>query len=208
MLLNLSTLIKEYSLKITGVIHCGAHHGEECPVYHQHGIKDVVLIEPCKAAYQVLQLKFAAHHHIKLINVACGAENGTGVMHTETANKGQSNSLLKPVEHLRHYPDIQFKGTEEVRVCTMDSLNLGNRYNLLNMDVQGFEAHVLRGATGTLKHIDYVYTEVNQDGANLYRGAAGITELDKLLHDFDRVETKWTGQGWGDALYIRKPTAA
>lgn len=208
MLLNLSTLIKEYALKITGVIHCGAHHGEECPVYHQHGIKDVVLIEPCKAAYQVLQLKFAAHHHIKLINVACGSENGTGVMHTETANKGQSNSLLKPVEHLRHYPDIQFKGTEEVRVCTMDSLNLGNRYNLLNMDVQGFEAHVLRGATATLKHIDYVYTEVNQDGANLYRGAAGITELDKLLQDFDRVETKWTGQGWGDALYIRKPTAA
>jgi len=204
MLLDFSTLVKKFSLKITGVIHCGAHHGEEVATYHQHGIKDVVLIEPCKAAYQILQLKFAAHHHIKLFNVACGTENGTAIMHTETANKGQSNSLLRPVEHLKHYPSIQFKGTEQVRVCTLDSLNLGSRYNLLNMDVQGFENRVLMGAAETLKHINYVYTEVNQDNANLYQGAAGITELDKLLEDFGRVETKWTDQGWGDSLYIKR----
>lgn len=205
MLLNLTDLIRRYKLKITGVIHVGGHFGEETADYHQNGIKDIVYIEPAKAAYQVLQLKFAAHHHIKLFNVACGAENGTALMHTETANKGQSNSLLKPVEHLKHYPDIQFKGTEEVRVCTLDSLNLGARYNLLNMDVQGFENRVLLGGKETLKHIDYVYTEVNQDGANLYQGAAGISELDALLSDFDRVETKWVeAAGWGDALFVRK----
>lgn len=208
MLLNLSQLISKHSLKITGVIHCGAHHGEEIPEYHKHGIKDIALIEPCANAFQILQLKFAAHHHIKLFNVACASYMGEADMYTEQANRGQSNSLLKPVNHLRHYPEIQFKNRERVRVVTLDSLQLGERYNLLNMDVQGAEGHVLRGGSETLKHIDYVYTEVNKDGANLYQGATPISELDQLLHEFERVETSWVeSAGWGDALYKRRSHA-
>lgn len=203
MLLDFSTLFIKYRLKITGIIHCGAHHGEEVPVYHKHGIKRIALIEPCKPAFQILQMKYLPHHHIRLFNVACASYIGEAEMFVERANKGQSNSLLKPVEHLTHYPGIEFKEREKVRVVTMDSLNLTG-YNFLNMDVQGAENRVLMGATKTLEGIDYIYTEVNADDANLYDGAARISELDAMLKDFERVETSFTGQGWGDALFIRR----
>jgi FkbM family methyltransferase len=204
MLLNFSDLVSKHRLKITGIIHVGSHFGEEVPEYSKNGIKNIVLIEPCAPAFKILQNKFSAHHHIKLFNVACGSYNGEAVMHVETANKGQSNSLLQPEKHLSHYPDIKFTSSELVKVVTLDSLQLFAKYNMICMDVQGAEGHVLRGAAKTLETIDYVYTEVNQDNAELYKGATGISELDKLLHEFSRVETTWTNQGWGDSLYIRK----
>lgn len=207
MLLNLTDLIQKYSLKITGVIHIGAHFGEEVHEYHKHGIKDIILIEPCAPAFKKLQNKFGSHHHIRLINAACAAVDGTAQMYTETVNNGQSNSLLLPMRHLQHYPDIQFNGTEQVRVHRLDFIMLaisGGTYNMINMDVQGAEASVVIGAKETLSHIDYIYTEVNEDNANLYKNATSVSLLDELLKDFQRVETIWTEQGWGDALYIRK----
>jgi FkbM family methyltransferase len=205
MLLNLTTLVKKYSLKINGVIHVGAHWGEECDEYSQLGIKNIALIEPCAKAFNILKQKFSGHHHIKLFNYACTTTAGTAVMFTETANKGQSNSLLEPVNHLKYYPEIKFNSTEIVKTVRLDALGLHSKYNMLNIDVQGAEAGVLLGASGILAQIDYVYTEVNQDGANLYKNAVGVTELDNILREFDRVETNWVNAGWGDALYIRKP---
>jgi FkbM family methyltransferase len=204
MLLSLTTLIKKYSLRITGVIHVGAHHGEEVSEYFSLGIKNIALIEPCAKAFNVLKQKFGAHHHIKLFNYACAPYNGEATMFTETANKGQSNSLLQPIEHLKHYPEIKFTGSELVKIRRLDALKLDSKYNMINMDVQGAEGGVIIGATETLRHIDYIYTEVNANDANLYQGAIKISELDQLLKDFERVETSWTGQGWGDGLYIKR----
>lgn len=204
MLLNLTQLVKKYNLKITGVIHVGAHHGQEVPEYNKLGIKNIALIEPCARAFNILKQKFGSHHHIKLFNYACASYTGESIMYTETKNNGQSNSLLKPQQHLRHYPDIIFTGKEVVKVTRLDMLGLGNRYNMLNIDVQGAEGAVINGGNDLMQYIDYVYTEVNKDDANLYQNATGVTGLDKLLNDFDRVETQWTDQGWGDALYIRK----
>jgi FkbM family methyltransferase len=168
------------------------------------GIKNIALIEPCAKAFNILQNKYGAHHHIKLFNYACTYASGEATMYTETANKGQSNSLLKPKEHLTHYPDIQFTGNEIVKTIRLDALQLNGSYNMLNIDVQGAEAHVLTGAPQTLNHIDYVYTEVNKPGANLYESACDINDLDRILCDYDKVAVQFTAQGWGDALYIRK----
>ncbi len=203
MLLNLTHLVKKYSLKITGIAHVGSHFGEEVDEYSMLGIKNIALIEPCARAFNVLKQKFDAHHHIKLFNCACSSTNGQAMMHTETFNQGQSNSLLRPVDHLKYYPEIKFTGVEEVRMCRLDSLGLDSKYNMINMDVQGAEGGVIIGASGILSQIDYVYTEVNADDANLYHGATKISELDALLKDFTRVETAWTAQKWGDGLYIR-----
>lgn len=204
MLLNLSSLVKKYNLKINGVIHVGAHFGEECDEYSMLGIKNISLIEPCAAAFNILKQKFGAHHHIKLFNYACTTIAGEAVMYTETANKGQSNSLLEPAMHTTFYPEIQFKGRETVKTIRLDALGLGKQYNMLNIDVQGAEGGVLLGATGILSQIDYVYIEVNKNNANLYKGATGVSQLDLILKEFQRVETSWTDAGWGDALYVRQ----
>lgn len=204
MLLNLTTLVKNYRLSITGVIHVGAHHGQEVPEYMQLGIKNIALFEPCAKAFTVLQNKYGSHHHIRLFNYACATHAGYAEMYTETANQGQSNSLLKPVNHLLHYPEIKFTDREQVKLVRLDAFGFDKKYNLLNIDTQGTEVDVLIGAEAIMHQIDYIYTEVNKDDAELYEIASGITAMDNLLKEFERVETVWTKQGWGDGLYIRK----
>jgi hypothetical protein len=124
-------------------------------------------------------------------------------MNVEQANKGMSNSLLKPAKHLEQYPSIQFTETEEVEVWQLDEIvkHLGFSGNLLVMDVQGYELEVLKGATDTLRHIDYLYCEINRD--EVYEGCAKVWELDAFLNGFTRVETSWQGGSWGDAIYIK-----
>lgn len=204
MLLNFSSLVKKYSIKVDGVIVAGAHYAEEHPDYVAAGIKRFVYIEPCAAAFNMLKNKFAAHHHIQLFNYACGEVECEQVMYTGSQNEGQSNSLLKMAKHTQIHPGITLPNTELVTVKRLDSLGLAHKgYQLLVMDCQGFEGRVLRGATETLKQMNYVYTEVNRD--EVYQGCTLVDELDELLHEFDRVETgAWVGNMWSDALYIRR----
>lgn len=198
MLISLTDIIKKYNLSIKGIIHVGAHHGEEYEEYIACGITNIIFIEPCSRAFKILKSKFPK---VSLYNCALGSEQGTALMNVETENKGQSNSILKPAKHLKQYPSITFNETELVQVRRMDQLN-SNGCNMVNMDVQGYELEVLKGATKTLERIDYIYTEVNRD--ELYEGCARVEQLDQFLKDFDRVHTNWGGGTWGDALYIRK----
>ena len=125
-------------------------------------------------------------------------------MYTGSQNEGQSNILLKMAKHTQIHPGITLPNTELVTVKRLDSLGLAHKgYQLLVLDVQGFEGRVLKGATETLKQMNYVYTEVNRDF--VYENCTLVGELDELLHEFERVETgQWVGGCWTDALYIRK----
>lgn len=204
MLLNFQSLVSKYFIKADGVIAVGAHFGEEHPDYVAAGIKRFVYIEPCAAAFNVLKNKFSAHHHIQLFNYACGEVECEQVMYTGSQNEGQSNSLLRMDKHLLIHPGITLPNTELVTVKRLDSLGLAHKgYQLLVMDCQGFEGRVLKGATETLKQMNYVYTEINKDF--VYENCTLVDELDELLNEFDRVETgQWVGGCWTDALYIRR----
>lgn len=201
MLISLTNLFKKYSMKVTGVIHVGAHYAEEYFEYSELGIKPIHFIEPASKAFGLIRDRFDGNPNVSCYNVACGASFGKVELFTETKNKGQSNSILKPKKHIDHYPDIVFNGSEQVELVTLDSLNITG-CNFINIDVQGFELEVFKGATETLKGIDYIYTEVNTD--ELYEGCARLDQLDAYLKDFVRVETSMTKQGWGDCLMIRK----
>lgn len=204
MLIPFPALVEKYKMKPNGVIQVGTHWAQEHDAYLQCGINRFIYIEPCEKAFEVLRGKFVGNHSVKLYNLACGDVQGTQTMYTgdNTVNKGMSNSLLKPALHLQIHPNVEFDGEEEVDVEILDNIPTED-INLLVMDAQGYEGHILRGATETLKHIDYIYTEVNQ--LNVYEGNTLVDELDKMLLDFSRVETGvWIGQAWSDALYIRK----
>lgn len=204
MLISLSKIIEQYNMKIRGIIHVGAHYGEEYDDYVSSGINKVVFIEACIGAYKVLREKFITNPNVLLFNCAAGEKNCTSEVYTETANQGQSNSLLQPAKHLEQYPSIQFTGKETVKVFKLDNFSFQRPdYNFINMDVQGYELNVLKGATKTLAGIDYIYTEVNR--AELYKNCAMVEQLDEFLQPFGfrRVETNWGGDTWGDAVYLK-----
>jgi len=205
MLIPIQQLVRRYNPQFTGVIHVGGHWLEEYQDYKSAGIERQVWIEPCMAAYMEMVKKatMLKDDNLILIRGACGEKEEHGVvMNVSPANQGQSNSILKPELHLSQHPEIQFTDTELIDVYRLDDMEIEKgKYNFLAMDCQGFEGYVLKGATETLKHIDYVYTEVNK--AAVYTGNTLIEEMDELLNEFTRVETSWVGN-WGDAFYIRK----
>lgn len=188
---------------IKGVILAGAHHGQEYELFKSCGINKMLFIEPCNPAMNVLTSKFGTNEDVRLVNCALGEDNYDTEINVETFNNGMSNSILTPKKHLLQYPQIEFNTKEKISVKKLDDLEFTKEYyNMLYMDVQGFELNVLKGATETLKNIDYVFTEVNRD--ELYEGCAMVEQLDEFLSDFIRVETNWEGGTWGDAFYIRK----
>ena len=205
MIIEINEIIKKYNMNISGVIHIGAHYGEEVPNYVKVGIENIVLFEPLKENFEVLKKNILpySNFNIKKYQVALGNKS-TSIIMNLSSNNLESSSILKPKQHLNLYPDITFDRTEEVELQKLDDYNCKN-YNFINMDVQGYELEVLKGAKDTLNHIDYVYCEVNRD--EIYEGNAYIEDIDKYLSNYNmkRVETSWWyDSDWGDALYIRQ----
>jgi FkbM family methyltransferase len=202
MLISLSEMMTKYNMNIRGVIHIGAHYGEEVPEYIKNGISEVHLFEPLSESYKILVNNL---QDLKInwvtYNTALGSKNERVTMFVSD-NERQSSSILSPKDHLTHHPNVRFPTTEEILVTTLDSQKIKN-CNFINMDVQGYELEVLRGATKTLEHVDYVYCEVNR--AEVYENNAFVEEIDEFLSQYNmiRVETDWAGEIWGDALYVR-----
>ena len=202
MLLDLKNIVKKYNINLKGVLHIGAHWGDENCVYDELNIQNRIFFEPVTKNYLMLSSKIP--NKWRCIRTALGNMVGEVIMNVEEANKGQSSSILEPGTHLHQYPHIKFNSTESVPITKLDLISFErDKMNFINIDVQGYELEVFKGATETLKTIDYIMTEVNRD--EVYVGCAKVNELDLFLHDygFKRLETTWDGVTWGDAFYAK-----
>lgn len=208
MLIDLKGIVSKYNLNIKGVIHIGAHYGQEYMAYNELGVTHMMLFEPVKANFNKLSELMPKNSDIKLYNLALGNHTGKREMYIETA-KGQSCSLLEPGTHLELHPHIVFSGMEMVEMERLDDIKFDHAlYNMINIDVQGYELEVFKGAMETLRSINIIYTEVNFE--QVYKGCCQVEELDRLLSafGFKRVLTKDCGarrnhKTWGDALYLK-----
>jgi len=205
MILSFTNIVKKYNMNISGIIHIGAHQGQEVREYVENGYQDIIMFEPLSENFRILEENLKdMNANISAYQVALGNEEQNVVMYLSD-NGLLSSSVLKPKVHLELHPSVGFPTTEEVEMKRLDSfVEETKNFNFINMDVQGYELEVLKGGMETLKHIDYVYCEVNRD--ELYEGNVFIEDLDQFLADYsmERVETDWAGTLWGDALYIRK----
>ena len=205
MLLNLDKLKEKYSLNIKGILNIGANsdNEKEYEMYKRLDVKNTMFFEPLPHVFE--KLKNSLVGKSILVNTALGNTIGTIEMNVETANKGMSSSILEPSLHLQQYPHIQFTNKMMVNITKLDTfIEEKNNYNMINIDVQGYELEVFKGASEFLNYIDYIIAEVNRD--ELYKGCARVEEIDDYLkkYAFERVETTWDGITWGDALYIKK----
>ena len=197
--------ITKYITKpISGIIQIGAHHGNEYETLNKLS-ENILMFEPQKEVYNKLFNKLGSLPNLTIENKALGSSSGIMTMHTEQVNDGQSSSLLEPQLHCVQYPGIKFTGTEQVEVITLNEYftNKSFNYNLLTLDVQGYELEVLKGSTDILLKVDYILCEVNR--AELYKNCPMVEEIDSFLNDygFKREVTAWDGYTWGDALYIK-----
>ena len=200
----ITDLRKHFNKPLKGAIHIGAHHGQEKSWYNENNISPIVWIE-ANPQYEI-GLKNKDQNDIVIIS---GVGNVNKIERFKIANNGESSSFLNLGTHEQEHPHVNFIEEIEVEIKPMTQLIVENnldvqKYNFLNVDVQGYELEVFKGFGDYLNNFDYVYCEVNED--YLYENCALLTDIDSYLSNFnlERVETFMTIHKWGDALYVKK----
>lgn len=205
MLLDFHVMHSRYEMNVTGVIHIGGHTGQEYDIYKDYdSIKNMIFFEPDPDTFELMKSNIDHDDKVTCINKALGPFSCTTNFNREKNNEGQSNSILNPKIHLEQYPNIVFTDKIDIQVHPLDKYEPNPTLNMINIDVQGFELMVFLGARNTLHNVDYIYTEINR--AEVYENCAHVSDLDWFLgkYNFNRVETTWDGQTWGDALYVKQ----
>ena len=197
------TIFTDYpkSIPKKGILHIGAHKCEEKDIYNSIGIHDenVLWIEANKDLVDVSKPN--------MINAVISNIDNIEVEFKIT-NNGESSSILNLKTHLQEHPGIHVIEKRKMKTITLNTLFMQNniqydRYDFMNLDIQGAELLALKGAVSILPHINAIYTEVNEK--ELYENCGLLPELDSFLrlYNFRRVALSMTHHGWGDALYIK-----
>jgi len=204
-------------VKLRGVIHVGAHRGEEVFDYEKLGAEKIIWVEPNPDVFEEMEVfltragasvesrafEYAASnvdHQTVDFNIYYGPDAGY-----LRGNKGCSSLL----EANGRFIDWHQK-TIQVETITIDTLISENQFDyqdfdLLNMDVQGAEMLVLQGSDKVLENVKYVTTEatwnnpdyvdnVMYDDLKLYLESKGFVEKQIINHTKD----------WGDVLFVKE----
>ena len=194
-----------------GVIHVGAHEGQERIWYRKYRFHPVLWFEPNPQLYERLLVNISLppykdQNHLAY-NVGIHDTLNKAILHI-SSNDGQSSSILDLGLHADIYPKVKYVRDVEIDLMRIDSFFENsnkdiNDYNMLNVDVQGVELNVMKSFGDLIGKLDYVYAEINK--AELYKGCALLGEIDEYLDRFGFIRSiTETHNKWGDAFYIKK----
>lgn len=199
--------IEEFLIKkkIKGVIHIGAHECQEMVFYKNHfGLENnqVIWIEANPKIYERMK------NNYNVFNETIYEEDGKKMSFNITNNE-ESSSLLNFGSHASNHPHVKFINQIKVITKRMDTFIKDNNvdmenFNFLNLDIQGVELSALKSFGDQLKHIDFIYTEVNTE--HVYQNCCLISEIDDYLKTFGferKIEFIYPQYKWGDALYSK-----
>ena len=206
MLIKLYELIKNYNIKINGILHIGAHLCEELDDYLSCGINNnnIIWIEANPNLVKIIKNK---NKNIKIYNYLVSDVNNNEVIFN-ISNNGQSSSMFEFGTHKIHHPQIRYINKIKLKTLRLDTIyadnDISNNFaNFLNIDIQGAELLALKGMGDLLDNFDYLYLEVNKE--EVYKDCPLVDDIDEYLKkwNFKRVQTSWKWANWGDAFYIK-----
>jgi FkbM family methyltransferase len=204
MLISVSSLKRIWNVNPKGVLHVGAHTGEESEAYVSYGWSPVIWVEANPEVLPQLAERISIPPD-RIINCVAWYKSGD-ILDFHIMSDTQSSSLLALAEHSTEYPNIHEAKLIQVTTTRLDEvLDDKDSFDFANFDIQGAEGNAIRGLGERVQNLKYIYTEVNR--RELYQGCTKVEELDSLLgaFGFKRTTTRWIlRKGWGDALYIRK----
>lgn len=142
---HLGGLLTVHGVGPRGIVHVGAHLGEEADTYRRLGFDPVTLVEPNPA----LAAQLRALPGVAVVEAACGIETGAAILHVTEASPFAS--LLPPLRR-------PVAGTVEVPVLRLADI-VDETTNVAVVDVQGAELDVVAGAD--LTHLDLLILETH-----------------------------------------------
>jgi len=210
MLIDIRDLAKKYKIQSKGVLHIGAHIGQEAEVYDSVGMKKMIFVEGNPSIYNKLCENIQKYPGAVAYNALISDDDGKEVDFNISSNDGQSSSILQLGTHKEQHPEVHFVGKMGLKTVRVDTFFEGKDFSgidFLNIDIQGMELPALKSMGELLLNFKYAYLEVNR--AQVYEGCAEIEEVEAYLKKFGfvRVEESWVGN-WGDAFYIKNYTEA
>ena len=179
---------------------------EERVLYNSINIrdKDTLWIE---AIGEIVAYVKKINENINIVQAVITDKDDEELSFMITNNK-ESSSIFNFGTHAIEHPHVFEIERRRLKSITLNTLFERNniphdRFDFINIDIQGAELKALKGAVHILPHIKAIYAEVNEK--MLYEGAGLLPELDEYLatFNFTRVITNMTQHGWGDALYIK-----
>lgn len=206
----LGTLRKEGLAERLGIkkaIHVGAHHGQERETYERLGIESVLWVEASPETYKILAERMAdsAGRHV-VVNAFASHTAGESLALHRYSNEGASSSIFDVGSfHREKWPHVVDTGlVEQVITARLDEIAARHGFTevgLLNIDTQGAELLVLRGATALLGKAKAVIVEISTK--EYYQGGALYPDVRDFLiaHGFAEAHEP---PEHGDQLYLRK----
>lgn len=200
-------LALRHGISPKGILHLGAHVGQEAEGYASTGVP-VVWVEANPDIFPRLLANIARFPGQSAHLAAVSDRDGDAEFFLST-NDGESSSLLRMKGHKTYYPHITEHASIKVRTTTVDSLLREKgldpaRLDFVSMDLQGAEMKALAGMPDHLPHVRHIYTEVNFE--ELYEGCCLYGDISSFLagSGFELVQVQEMGPRWGEALFRRR----
>ena len=140
MLINLDIIVKKYNMKITGILHIGAHKCEELNKYKKYGLTNDKIIW-VEGNPKLIEYINNIDNTIIIKNfICCDSDENESVLNI--SNNGQSSSILELGTHKKHYPYIEYIDAVKVKNKRIDTMykedDIPDTFaNFINIDIQG-----------------------------------------------------------------------
>lgn len=177
-------------LQIKNVMDVGANVGQFGLDIRRHGFEGLIVsYEPVHKTFESLSQTIKRHQPWKAFQLGLGSTESEGLINI-SGNAGLSSSVLEMgALHLENFPESVTVARQNISFSTIDKqleiLGLQPQEIMLKLDVQGYEAEVLKGASRSLSMIPLCYLEVSI--TPLYEGEVSflpiLIELSKFGHE-------------------------
>lgn len=200
--------LNKSNLQKKGIIHIGAHLGEEAETYNNMGFNNVMWMEANPELCTQLKDNVSRYGH-SVYNYLLSDSDSGDVDFFITNNEGHSSSMFALSDDLLKTgmnvtKKFKLESARFDTFCQKNNVNI-DKYNCLNIDVQGAELKVLSGFGNMLHKFDFIVTEISLK--RVYKGSVLFHELNNFLlkNGFVKISTSAIGD-MGEALYKRSDT--
>ena len=202
-----------------GIVHIGAHKGEEVDSYLERGFQNILLIEANPDLCSDLRAKFKNDKRVKVASYAVTSENAPIEFYLHQSQSGsiESSSIMKMkdlkeiVKTLTTPKSIQVEGIKLQDLFSQKDYDI-SLYNVLTIDIQGAELNALIGAENILSGFQAIITEVNliemyesgktEDRINALLEKHGFENKFSIYHELYNDEGRFPA--WGETIFIQR----